>query len=193
MREHGVPAAPLTRPIEGGARIAQYMVAIADKAPGLELLERSVNGVPGLVAQRAGAVMTVAAFGVPTAASGTRCLLEVGAPAGSAGGRFGHGAGPHACSVVAGACSRLVWLAMLAGAPTYVHDGHFCHTPSVTARALTEWPGPYPCACSNWATDEPYSAASSAASATLSWPGAKKDPAPTFLAQPHQQVPVGVR
>ncbi|MER6148152.1 RNA polymerase sigma factor SigJ [Streptomyces hirsutus] len=52
------------RPIEGGARIAQYMVAIAAKAPGLELLERSVNGVPGLVAQRAGAVMTVASFDV---------------------------------------------------------------------------------------------------------------------------------
>ncbi|MGQ4387998.1 RNA polymerase sigma factor SigJ [Streptomyces sp. SAS_270] len=52
------------RPIEGGARIAQYMVAIADKAPGLELLERSVNGAPGLVAQRAGVVMTVAAFDV---------------------------------------------------------------------------------------------------------------------------------
>ncbi|GAA2904443.1 MULTISPECIES: RNA polymerase sigma factor SigJ [Streptomyces] len=52
------------RPVEGGARIAQYMVAIADKAPGLELLERSVNGAPGLVAQRAGVVMTVAAFDV---------------------------------------------------------------------------------------------------------------------------------
>ncbi|MGN9790600.1 RNA polymerase sigma factor SigJ [Streptomyces sp. OZ13] len=52
------------RPIEGGARIAQYMVAIADKAPGLQLLERSVNGAPGLVAQRAGAVMTVASFDV---------------------------------------------------------------------------------------------------------------------------------
>ncbi|MET8339651.1 RNA polymerase sigma factor SigJ [Streptosporangium canum] len=52
------------RPIEGGARIAQYMVAIADKAPGLELLERSVNGVPGLVAQRAGAVVIVASFEV---------------------------------------------------------------------------------------------------------------------------------
>ncbi|MFJ5114638.1 RNA polymerase sigma factor SigJ [Streptomyces sp. NPDC088551] len=51
-------------PIEGGTRIAQYMVAIADRAPGLELLERSVNGVPGLVAQHAGAVMTVAAFDV---------------------------------------------------------------------------------------------------------------------------------
>ncbi|MEU7984825.1 RNA polymerase sigma factor SigJ [Streptosporangium canum] len=52
------------RPIEGGARIAQYMVALADKAPGLELLERSVNGVPGLVARRAGVVMVVASFDV---------------------------------------------------------------------------------------------------------------------------------
>lgn len=52
------------RPIEGGALIAQYMVAIADKAPGLELLERSVNGLPGLVAQRDGVVMTVASFEV---------------------------------------------------------------------------------------------------------------------------------
>ncbi|MEV0439260.1 RNA polymerase sigma factor SigJ [Streptomyces spectabilis] len=52
------------RPVEGGARIAQYMAAIADRAPGLELLERSVNGMPGLVARRAGAVVTVAAFDV---------------------------------------------------------------------------------------------------------------------------------
>ncbi|MFJ8544748.1 RNA polymerase sigma factor SigJ [Streptomyces sp. NPDC093586] len=52
------------RPVEGAARIAQYMAAIADKAPGLELLERSVNGMPGLVARRAGVVVTVAAFDV---------------------------------------------------------------------------------------------------------------------------------
>lgn len=52
------------RPVEGGAHIARYMVAIADRAPGLELLERSVNGVPGLVARRAGVVMTVAALDV---------------------------------------------------------------------------------------------------------------------------------
>ncbi|MEU9519549.1 RNA polymerase sigma factor SigJ [Streptomyces sp. NPDC048224] len=50
------------RPVEGGERIAQYMAGIAEKAPGLELLERSVNGAPGLVAERAGAVLTVAAF-----------------------------------------------------------------------------------------------------------------------------------
>ncbi|MEV6586425.1 RNA polymerase sigma factor SigJ [Streptomyces acidicola] len=60
----GGMAGTVLRPVEGGARIAQYMVAIADKAPGLELLERSVNGVPGLVAQRAGVVVTVASFDV---------------------------------------------------------------------------------------------------------------------------------
>lgn len=52
------------RPVEGGARIAEYMVAIADRAPGLELLERSVNGVPGLVARHAGVVRTVASFDI---------------------------------------------------------------------------------------------------------------------------------
>ncbi|MET9148990.1 RNA polymerase sigma factor SigJ [Streptomyces sp. NPDC004042] len=59
----GVAGAAL-HPVEGGARIAQYMIAIADRAPGLELLERSVNGTPGLVARRAGVVLTVAAFDV---------------------------------------------------------------------------------------------------------------------------------
>ncbi|MEU4368923.1 RNA polymerase sigma factor SigJ [Micromonospora chersina] len=51
-------------PVEGGAQIARYMVAIAERAPGLELLERTVNGVPGLVARRAGVVETVASFDV---------------------------------------------------------------------------------------------------------------------------------
>ncbi|THA57211.1 RNA polymerase sigma factor SigJ [Streptomyces sp. A1136] len=60
----GGMAGAALRPVEGGARIAQYMVAIADKAPGLELLERSVNGVPGLVARHAGVVVTVASFEV---------------------------------------------------------------------------------------------------------------------------------
>ncbi|MEV4556277.1 sigma-70 family RNA polymerase sigma factor [Kitasatospora sp. NPDC049285] len=50
------------RPVEGGARIAQYMIAIADKAPGLRLLECTVAGAPGLVAQLGGVTATVAAF-----------------------------------------------------------------------------------------------------------------------------------
>lgn len=50
------------RPVDGSERIAQYLIHIADKAPGLTLLERTVNGLPGLVAQQAGVTMTVAAF-----------------------------------------------------------------------------------------------------------------------------------
>ncbi|MFF7458332.1 RNA polymerase sigma factor SigJ [Kitasatospora sp. NPDC008115] len=50
------------RPVEGGARIARYLVLMAGKAPGLTLLERTVNGAPGLVAQRDGVTATVAAL-----------------------------------------------------------------------------------------------------------------------------------
>ncbi|MER5960962.1 RNA polymerase sigma factor SigJ [Streptomyces sp. NPDC002057] len=50
------------RPVEGGEQIAQYLIHIADKAPGLTLLERTVNGRPGLVAQHSGVTVTVAAF-----------------------------------------------------------------------------------------------------------------------------------
>ncbi|WP_327434408.1 RNA polymerase sigma factor SigJ [Streptomyces sp. NBC_01236] len=50
------------RPVEGGERIAQYLIHIAGRAPGLTLLERTVNGRPGLVAQHAGVTVTVAAF-----------------------------------------------------------------------------------------------------------------------------------
>ncbi len=50
------------RPIEGSESIAQYLIHIAAKAPGLTLLERTVNGRPGLVAQHTGVTVTVAAF-----------------------------------------------------------------------------------------------------------------------------------
>ncbi|UXY23601.1 RNA polymerase sigma factor SigJ [Streptomyces cynarae] len=50
------------RPVEGSERIAQYLIHIAGKAPGPTLLERTVNGRPGLVAQHAGVTVTVAAF-----------------------------------------------------------------------------------------------------------------------------------
>lgn len=50
------------RPIEGSERIARYVIAIADLVPGLTILERTVNGQPGLVAQRDGVTVTVAAF-----------------------------------------------------------------------------------------------------------------------------------
>ncbi|MFD0372772.1 RNA polymerase sigma factor SigJ [Streptomyces sp. NPDC127114] len=50
------------RPLEGATRIADYLLFIATKAPALTLLERTVNGTPGLVAQNAGRTVTVAAF-----------------------------------------------------------------------------------------------------------------------------------
>ncbi|MFJ9429506.1 RNA polymerase sigma factor SigJ [Streptomyces sp. NPDC101490] len=50
------------RPLVGARRIAEYLVFIAGKAPGLTLLERTVNGRPGLVAQHGTDVVTVAAF-----------------------------------------------------------------------------------------------------------------------------------
>ncbi|MER7211120.1 RNA polymerase sigma factor SigJ [Streptosporangium sp. NPDC000239] len=64
VADGGGAVGTVPHPVEGGARIARYMVAIADMAPGLELLERSVNGMPGLVARRAGVVTTVAAFDI---------------------------------------------------------------------------------------------------------------------------------
>src|SRR6266581_1781703 len=57
-----VPAA--LRPIEGGEQIARYLAGIADRAPSLTILERTVNGQPGLVAQQDGATVTVFAFEV---------------------------------------------------------------------------------------------------------------------------------
>jgi RNA polymerase sigma factor (sigma-70 family) len=57
-----VPAA--LRPIEGAEQIARGAVRLADLVPGLTLLERTVNGQPGLVAQQDGVTVTVFAFAV---------------------------------------------------------------------------------------------------------------------------------
>jgi RNA polymerase sigma-70 factor (ECF subfamily) len=52
------------RPIEGGEQVARFAVDIAGRAPNLTLLERTVNGQPGLVAQQDGITVTVIAFDV---------------------------------------------------------------------------------------------------------------------------------
>ena len=58
-----VPAAP--RPIEGGGRVARYLADLARAARGnVRLLERTVNGQPGLVAQLDGVTVAVYAFEV---------------------------------------------------------------------------------------------------------------------------------
>jgi RNA polymerase sigma-70 factor (ECF subfamily) len=53
------------RPVEGGEQIARYLVDIAGRAFGnVTILERTVNGQPGLVAQQDGVAVTVFAFDV---------------------------------------------------------------------------------------------------------------------------------
>ena len=53
------------RPIEGAGQIARYVVDITSRAPGsMTILERTVNGQPGLVAQQDGVTVTVFAFDV---------------------------------------------------------------------------------------------------------------------------------
>jgi RNA polymerase sigma-70 factor, ECF subfamily len=54
----------LLRPVEGAELIARYTVEIAARAPGMTILERTVNGRPGLIAQQDGVTVTVLAFEV---------------------------------------------------------------------------------------------------------------------------------
>jgi RNA polymerase sigma-70 factor (ECF subfamily) len=51
-------------PIEGNEQIAHYLLDVADRAPRVTLLERTVNGQPGLVAQIDGVTVTVWALDV---------------------------------------------------------------------------------------------------------------------------------
>jgi len=52
------------RPVEGGEQVARYLVALAARSASLTLLERTVNGQPGLVGQQDGVTVTVFAFDV---------------------------------------------------------------------------------------------------------------------------------
>lgn len=54
----------VVRPVEGAEQVARYAVEIAGWIPGLTILERTVNGLPGLVAQSDGVTVTVMAFHV---------------------------------------------------------------------------------------------------------------------------------
>ena len=51
-------------PIGGAEQIARYLADVAAHAPGLAILERTVNGQPGLVAQHNGTTVTVFAFDI---------------------------------------------------------------------------------------------------------------------------------
>ena len=54
----------MLRPIEGGAQVARFFVDVADRAFELTILERSVNGQPGLVVQHDSVTVMVMAFGI---------------------------------------------------------------------------------------------------------------------------------
>jgi RNA polymerase sigma factor (sigma-70 family) len=51
-------------PVEGSERIARGCIDFADREPGLTILERTVNGQPGLVAQQDGVTAVVVAFDI---------------------------------------------------------------------------------------------------------------------------------
>lgn len=52
-------------PIVGGVEIAQFMVAVASSVPGeFVIMERTVNGQPGLLVQKDGVIATVYAFDI---------------------------------------------------------------------------------------------------------------------------------
>ncbi|WP_049568631.1 RNA polymerase sigma factor SigJ [Streptomyces sp. SBT349] len=52
------------RPVEGAEQVARVFADIARRVPELTILERTVNGQPGLVAQRDGVTATVLAFDI---------------------------------------------------------------------------------------------------------------------------------
>ncbi|HEY7263761.1 MAG TPA: RNA polymerase sigma factor SigJ [Trebonia sp.] len=59
----GLVAAAL-EPVEGGEQVVRYLLDLAERVASLSLLECTVNGQPGLVAQQDGVTVTVFAFHV---------------------------------------------------------------------------------------------------------------------------------
>jgi len=51
-------------PIEGAGKVSRYLAGIVSQARGLTLVERTVNGQPGLIARHGGTTVTVLAFGI---------------------------------------------------------------------------------------------------------------------------------
>jgi RNA polymerase sigma factor (sigma-70 family) len=65
IADGGGLASAAPRPIEGAEQIARYLAELAARTPGnVTMLERTVNGQPGLVAQQDGLTVTVFAFDI---------------------------------------------------------------------------------------------------------------------------------
>jgi RNA polymerase sigma-70 factor (ECF subfamily) len=60
----GGQATAARHPVEGAGLVSRFLAGIAARAPDLTVAERTVNGQPGLIAQRGGTTVTVLAFGI---------------------------------------------------------------------------------------------------------------------------------
>ena len=60
----GGQATAARHPVEGTGLVSRVLAGIAARAPDLAVAERTVNGQPGLIAQRGGTTVTVLAFGI---------------------------------------------------------------------------------------------------------------------------------
>ena len=77
------------RPIEGAEEIARYVVDLASRAASnVTILEHTVNGQPGLVAQQDGVTVTVFVFAVT--GQGSRISCPCATPRNSVPGRRAH-------------------------------------------------------------------------------------------------------
>lgn len=64
IADGGGQVSTVRRPVEGAEQIARYALEITSRVPAMAILERTVNGEPGLVAQRDGVTMMVMAFDI---------------------------------------------------------------------------------------------------------------------------------
>jgi len=64
VADGGGKVSAVLKPVEGGEQIARGCVDFAARAPGLTILERTVNGQPGLVAEHDGGIAAVMAFDI---------------------------------------------------------------------------------------------------------------------------------
>nr|WP_216853538.1 RNA polymerase sigma factor SigJ [Phytoactinopolyspora halotolerans] len=64
VADGGGRASAALRPVEGSEQIARAVVDVVQQTPGLAILERTVNGQPGLVVRHDGVTVTVLAFDV---------------------------------------------------------------------------------------------------------------------------------
>ena len=64
VADGGGKVSAVLQPVQGGEQIARGCVDFAARAPGLTILERAVNGQPGLVAEQDGGIVAVMAFDI---------------------------------------------------------------------------------------------------------------------------------